>query len=43
MNNFLNFIDYKLCIIVFSNDNNFLINLIGSFKLRNKFIQKKVS
>ncbi len=41
MNNFLNFIDYKLGRIVFSNDNNFLINLIGSFKLRNKLFKKK--
>ena len=40
MNNFLNFIDYKLGRIVFSNDNNFLINLIGSFKLRNKLFKK---
>ncbi len=41
MNNFLNFLDYKLGRIVFSNDNNFLINLIGSFKLRNKLFKKK--
>ena len=39
--NFLNFLDYKLGRIIFSNDNNFLINLIGSIKLKKKIFKEK--
>ena len=40
-NKFLNFLDYKLGRIVFANDNNFILNLIGSIKLRNRLFKKK--